>query len=172
MLSTSSLVKNLLLEMYQTEALRQPFTAGRLHDDLRAAGETHVTHGGVCGMVSKLTAVGALAVVGKVDRAFHYNFGDIDALIAYNARSTPGRGSQPGRLDGPHHVQTPPQLAQLASLKAEVAAMTADPRSRMAKLQDALLDAANELCKLPLDLDAVPTDDLLAELGRRTRRGQ
>lgn len=163
MQSTSSLVKSLLLQMQATETLRQPFTTTRLLDDLHAAGHTHVTPGGVCGMVSKLTAIGALIVVAKVDRSFHYNFGDTDALMGYNARKTPGHGSQPGRLDGPHHMQTAPVA------ETHTPAAAADTRSKLERLQDALLDAANELCKLPTRLADISTDDLLAELGRRTK---
>ena len=142
MRSTSSMLKELLL----ADGKAAPRTGDELYEALREAypGEAP-TRGGVSGFMAKAQAAGAVTAT-NVGGIYHYTMTDKKALGAMAVREGRGPGSKAGRS----RTYTP----KLPSLQS---------------VQERLLELAAELESARTPLSAYSSEELLAELTRRTK---
>lgn len=149
MRSTSSLVRDFLM----AQEVGYTFTSKDLWAALKAAAPSsdiarQISEGGVYGVVSKLLRFGYLTA-SRTDGRREWTYTMVKSPAAYATRLTAGPGSSPGRGDGPHRRHTVAPTRQ--------------------SLADRLFEIAADIEKLAPALDAVSTEDLLAELMRRQK---
>jgi hypothetical protein len=166
MLSTSSRTYNAIVAHFKDVE----FTSQMIYHQLMLEhsegehGGGKLSYGGIAGLLAKLVDCSAIITTGMRGRHYLYKVADADALANYPVKGGPGAGSKKGRRDGAHSRHR-------ASAKGDtqLPLQLEDNRSEVTKLQDLLLDIADRVAKLQVDLSTIPSEDLLNELLRRNK---